>query len=111
MLSIENNVRPNRTDSDHVLIMKRDVDFWSEWKIRWRRTEGPDITSYEIRSVQSRSRRIMIILNKLFIHQFESNYDCRLYVGQRSLTAKITSNWACIHSEHSAMLLLEVLGT
>jgi hypothetical protein len=35
--------------------------------------EGPDIKSHKIRSVAARSRRVMLILGKLFIRQLESN--------------------------------------
>jgi hypothetical protein len=34
---------------------------------------GPDVKSHEVRSVASRSRCIIIIFDKLFIHHLESN--------------------------------------
>jgi hypothetical protein len=38
-------------------------------------------------------------------------YHCRLYVSQRSLIAKIASNWDCRYQGNSVMLLRERLGT
>jgi hypothetical protein len=69
--STENNVRPNRDDNDHVLIITIDVDLGSERTIKY--IEWRDIKSDKIRSGASRARRVMIILNKLFMRQFESN--------------------------------------
>jgi hypothetical protein len=53
------------------LIMAIDVDLGSELTTRWRCIKWPDIKPHKIRSVASRSRRVMIIFNKIFICQFE----------------------------------------
>jgi hypothetical protein len=49
------------------------VDLGSERTIRYRCIQWPYIKYHKIRSVASRSRRVMIIWNKLFIRQSESN--------------------------------------
>jgi hypothetical protein len=74
----ENPFRPNRDDSGHALITTIDVDFGSERTIRCRCIKWPDIKSHKIRSVASRSRRAMIILDKLFVRQLESNFVCSI---------------------------------
>jgi flagellar motor switch protein FliM len=73
ILSIENNVRPNRDDSDHVLIITIDIDLESGRTIRFMCIKIPYITSHKIGSVASRSGRVMIILNKL--PSFTSNSE------------------------------------
>jgi hypothetical protein len=72
-LLTENNIRPNRDDSDHVLFIPIDISLGFEQMIRYRCIKWPDIKSHKIRSVASRSRRVMILFNKWFIHQFKSN--------------------------------------
>jgi hypothetical protein len=71
--STENNVQPNWDDSGHVLIIPIDVDLRSERTIRCTCIQWPDIKSHKIRSVVSRSRCIMMKLNKLSVHQSELN--------------------------------------
>jgi hypothetical protein len=67
----ENTVRPNRDDSGHVLIMTIRVSLGSERTIGCTCIKQSNIKSHKIRSVASRSRCIMIRLDKLFIHQLE----------------------------------------
>jgi hypothetical protein len=88
----ENNGRPNRDDSDPVLIMTIDLDLGSERAIRCRCTKWPDIKSHKIRSVASRSRGLMILLDKLFICQSESNLLCSI---SRVSETKPTRNGRC----------------
>jgi hypothetical protein len=49
------------------------VELGSERTTRRKRIKWLDIKSHEIRSVASRSRRVMVISDKLFICQLESN--------------------------------------
>jgi propanediol dehydratase small subunit len=46
ILSIENNVRPNREDRDHILFIAIDVDLESERTIRCKCIKWPDIYSH-----------------------------------------------------------------
>jgi hypothetical protein len=90
--STENHVRPNRDESDYVLILTVGVDLESEQTIRYRCIKWLDIESCRIWSVASRSRRVMIILNKLFIRQLESN---SLYSILQINDTKSTRNGRC----------------
>jgi hypothetical protein len=62
---------------------------WSQRLDRWRCIKRPDIKSHKIRSVAFRSRCIMTILDKLFIHQRESN---SLYSISDINDTKLTKN-------------------
>jgi hypothetical protein len=60
--------------------------------IRWRCIQWPDIKSHKIPSVAFKSRCTMIILDKLFIYQLESNL---LYSILHISEAKPTGNDTC----------------
>jgi hypothetical protein len=73
ILPTESNVRPNRDDRDHVLVIMIGVDLGSEQTIRDRSIKWRDRKLHKIRSVASRSRCVLMILEKLIIYQLESN--------------------------------------
>jgi hypothetical protein len=63
-----------------------------------RRIKWPDLKSHKIRWVAFRSRCLMIILNKLFIHQLESNPLCLiLHISQTKPTRNGTRTpWSSV---------------